>query len=378
MLSDSNVDARLGIRAATQACDLPSTMPPRLACGMNCARSAARPDMRGDVRPDCQPTVQGIFCEHGLSVLQINVLALILRAGARVTPYGRITRQLAKEFDLLQTAESVRGVVNRLVKRGFIRRKQAREGTIRGVRFSPVDALICPHITPVRADTRCGVRGEARPGPYAAPSILKETDRKNTLSISSEEAKRLEAICKLEALAEDDIAFHWPELARVGFGTIQIRQILQRLAQVNIGPEQISQGLIYAEWELAAGKMHDKSGKPVSSPLDWVFKSLATHGYYRKPKEYVSPQEQAIRDETEERNQLAAARKALFEAEYAAWESGLSEAERQSILELRKKNYPMPPRIILDEHFRSTVWPSNQNSSIQKMPDTEEGNSHEQ
>jgi hypothetical protein len=63
----------------------------------------------------------------------------------------------------------------------------------------------------------------------AASSILEEkTDRKN-LSLSSGEDERQKAIRSLEALTEDDIAFHWPELARQGFGTDQIRQILNRL-----------------------------------------------------------------------------------------------------------------------------------------------------
>ncbi|MCL2123072.1 MAG: MarR family transcriptional regulator, partial [Desulfovibrionaceae bacterium] len=154
------------------------------------ARSATLPDIRGGIHPDCRITTQGVFCEHGLSALQINVLALILRAGARVTPYSRITRQLAEEFGLVQTAESVRGVVNRLIVRGFIRRKQAREGTIRGVRYSPVDALICPHIIPVRADIRCGVRGDAHPDPYIGRHLLRLQQREEKRRLRREIGKR--------------------------------------------------------------------------------------------------------------------------------------------------------------------------------------------
>jgi hypothetical protein len=327
--------------------------------------------MRGDVHPDCRNTAQGVFCERGLSSLQINVLALILRAGVKVIPYSRIARQLAQEFGLIQTAESVRGVVNRLVMRGFVRRKQAREGTIRGVRFSPVDALLCPHITPVRFDVRCSVRDETRPEPCAAPSILKEIDRKNTLSISSEKAGQ-QAVSRLENLTEDDIAFHWPELARLGFGTHQIRQILQRLAQVNIDADKIIQGLTHAEWATSNGKMRDKKGEPIANPLSWVFSILAKQGYYPRPQDYVSPQEQAAQDAAEEITKLAAARQAFFEAKYAAWESGLSETERQAIL--TEHGYKFGPQHIpLKKYFRARFQQNNEDATAHDPAALSEG-----
>ena len=350
-LNDS--EARPAVRVAPQAYDLPSAVPYRLACGMPCARNGARSDVRGGVHPDCPITAQGAFCDYGLSALQINVLALILHAGARVTPYDRIARQLAQEFDLVLTAESVRGVVTRLTVRGFIRRKLAREGTIRGVRFSPVDALICPHIVPVRADIRCGIRGEARSEPCASPSILNEIEREK-LSISSGKADQ-EAISRLEALSDADVVFHWPALSRLGFGTHQIRQILQRLAQVHIGADKIAQGLTHAEWAINSGRMHDKSGEPVANPLHWVFTILARQGYYPRPEGYVSPEEQAVLDAGAEKQKLAAARQAHFEAGYTAWEAGLSEAERQTILTEQGHKFG-PPHIMLKRHFRVKVW----------------------
>jgi len=353
MFAHNDSEARPDVRVEPQAYDLPSAVPPRLACGVTCARSDILPDIRGGVLPDSQITAHGAFCDHGLSALQINVLALILRAGARVTPYERIARQLAQEFGQVQTAESVRGVVNRLAVRGFVRHRQSREGTLRGVRFSPVDALICPHISPVRADPRCSVRGEARPEPSATPSILKEIDRENTLSISSEKAGQA-AANRLEALTEDDLAFHWPELARLGFGTHQIRQILQRLAQVNIGADKITQGLTHAEWELTAGKMRDKNGEPIASPASWVFAILAKQGYYPRPHGYVSPLEQAALDATEEKTRLTEARQAHFEAEYCAWESGLSETERQTILTEHGHQFE-PQHITLKKYFRAQI-----------------------
>ena len=67
---------------------------------------------------------------------------------------------------------------------------------------------------------------------------------------------------------------------------------------------RIIQGLTYAEWELAAGKMYDASGKPVSKPVPWVFTILGRQGYYNRPEGYISPEEQAEKDAAQEAHAL--------------------------------------------------------------------------
>jgi hypothetical protein len=320
------------------------------------------------VEPPCTP--KGAFCEYGLSALQINVLALVQRAGVRVTPYERISRQLAQVFGMSQSAESVRGIVNRLAERGFVRRKQARDGTIRGVRFTTVDALICPHIT----GNRSGVRGDVQVGallePSSGPSILKEKIDRENLSISSGGDESRNAAQRLEALTEDDIAFHWPNLARAGFGTCQIRQILARLEQSGSSAKKVWQGLVYAEWEFANGKMRDKEGQPVTSPTNWIFSSLAKNGYYRRPEGYISPEEQAELDIAEENKRLKAAHEKRQQAELDAWLAELSPPERESVLALNKSR--MPENVFLRIHFRNVILP---HKSAEKA---EGGEPHEQ
>jgi hypothetical protein len=349
---DNRADARPDERGKAQTSGLPF----ELACGMACVRTGIRPDAQGDAQVEPPPIPQGAFCEYGLSALQINVLALVHKAGARITPYERLSRQLMQEFGMSQSTESVRGVANRLANRGFLRRKQAREGTIRGVRFTIVETMVCPHIASVQAAVRCGVRGDTRPGHFAAPSILEEIDRKNTLSVSSGKANR-EATNRLEVLTEDDLAFHWPNLAKVGFGTCQLRQIVERLSQVAIGTEKVMQSLTHAEWELEHGTMCDKSGAPIASPVDWVFTSLSKNGYYRRPAGYVSPQEQAERDAAEEAKQVATARDALQKATFDVWLADLSPEERTTIITPQTGKLLMPEDTALRLHFKAQVWP---------------------
>jgi len=378
MLLDTQADIRPGARFEAQAYEVPPAMPITLACGLACARTDARCDactaIRSGVHADAQDIPQGSFCEKGLSALQINVLALVCRAGTRVTPYDRIARQLAAEFGMPQQAESVRGVVNRLAARGFLRHRQSREGTIRGVRFTITEELLCPHIIRPSAEhltghgeTRRDAQADVRPGHFAASSLLEERERKSNLSISSGQEEEQKNARLLEALGEEDITFHWPELSRQGFGTDQIRQIVKRLAQVNIGAGRIMQGLTHAEWELRANRMCDKSGNPVTNPVSWVFKILATQGYYPRPDGYRSPQEQAEQDAIEELKRQTTAHEARQAAEAEAWIARLGPDERSAILGPPTSAVRMPDEVILRRHFRSEIWPGMQRAQSSKQ-----------
>lgn len=353
--------AHHGARGEPRACEVTAELPFGLACGLACVRSGtrsdARPGAQGATCAGSHHPPPGAFCGYGLSALQINVLALAQRAGARVTPYGRIALKLEQEFGMRQSAESVRGTVNRLAARGFIRRKLARDGTIRGVRFVTVEALLCPHIISARSGVRGDVQAEALLASSGSPSILEEKRDREILSIFSEEGEHSNAARKLEALTEDDLAYHWPNLAKAGFGTCQIRQIIERLGQINIGVEKLFQGLTHAEWELETGKMRDKSGQQISNPMNWVFSILAKQGYYRRPEGYVSPQEQAERDAAEEARRLAEVREVRKKTVFDAWVSDLSPEERASVAIAHGGKFAMPEDTALRLHFKEQIWP---------------------
>ena len=118
----------------------------------------------------------------------------------------------------------------------------------------------------------------------------------------------------------------WPNLARSGFGPDQLAQIAQALAELGKSADKIMQSLDHAEWELERGQMLDKDGQPVADPCSWVFTALARTGYYRRPKGYVSPEEQAAKD-AEAEAKAVAARQAAEQAQFEAWRDGLSPDE---------------------------------------------------
>jgi len=247
----------------------------------------------------------------GFSEMQIAILSL-LKGRPSLIAYWQIAEAITITYDIQATEGAVRGALERLGVRGFLVRSRAAAGRAQGNRYA-FSADPCPHIMPpdfTESDMEAPMEPDVPSCQKITPSFLTEkTDRKN-LSVFSGEKDSGNVILQLESLTEDDVSFHWPNLAKARFGTCQIRQILARLLQVGIGAENLAQGLTYAEWELEHGIMRDKNGEPVTHPLNWVFSSLARTGYYRRPQDYISPQEQAEIDAAEENEHRKKARDA--------------------------------------------------------------------
>ena len=126
------------------------------------------------------------------------------------------------------------------------------------------------------------------------------------------------------SISQERVNVTWPTLAATGFGSYQIEQILQALTELGKPTDKIVQSLDHAEWELENGKMLDKAGSPVVDPCSWVFRSLVKTGYYRKPKGYISPEEQALNDSEETAKALLIARQRAEQAQFDAWKAGLT------------------------------------------------------
>ena len=355
------------IRISEQEHAMPHEYPYGIACGYNCAEPHAQEDIRDAEHYGA--SIGSFRCAEGFSSLQINVLTLALWANLRIVSYAQLAQQLARFFSLQQSPESVRAVVNRLSARNILHHHLARRGTLRGVILKVEMHGLCIHIPRTSPDTLPAYRGDeripVRGDSVHPPSILEKADRKN-LSVSSEEI-----VARLEQLSENDIAFHWPELAKTGFGTDQIRQILRRNREVAIPSQRVFQSLNHAEWALAHGTLSDSSGNPVRSPNAWVFTILARQGYFPRPDGYLSPEEQVKRDEAEvERTRKRALCEELEEAQHSAkkrleftqesferWSVNLSQEEKDAIL-TSDSPHPLPESARLHRYFLEHVWPT--------------------
>lgn len=347
------------VRADADAWSLPRSRSRGRPCSRACTLSGMEAGVESGTDTDTRSSVRHARCPLGFSEMQIAILS-VLKARPPIIAYWQIAEKVASGYGLAATEGAVRGALERLYRRGFLIRSRAAAGKAQGNRYGFASEP-CPHISPYTPIMEFGTDPDMEPvaqsGENAVRSILEEKiDRKN-LSISSGEDENLKTVHKLEALTEDDVAYHWPNLAKAGFGTCQIRQIVHRLPQVDMGLENIMQGLTHAEWELENGAMRDKSGQQVSKPVDWVFSILAKQGYYRRPEGYVSPQEQAELDAAEEEKRTAAAHETRKKAAFDAWLAGLPPEERASITAQPGSAIKLPEDTALRLHFKSEIWP---------------------
>ena len=326
-------------------------LPRSLACSRTC--------MVRVMESDTDNPMEGKFrCMQGFSLLQINILG-ILKSHKEVLAYWQIAQLLEQYYGGIVTEGAVRGALERLFPREFLLRRRSARGRLKGNRYA-LATDPCSYIQPCSS---MGVVTESstQSAGTTAPSILEEIDSK-ILSVSS---KELSANQLLEALTESDIVFHWPNLAKFGFGTDQIRQIIKRLSQIPLPLTNLMQGLIYAEWELENEQMRDKTVTPITSPNQWVFYILARQGYYPRPSGYISPQEQAERDAEAEANALKQAQEKRLMAECALWIASLTTQERKAILPAQNGcALPMPEEVALRNYFRTNIWAKRQNEGV--------------
>lgn len=196
-----------------------------------CSRACTHPGTDADTRTGTDAPTKAVSrkarCPLGFSEMQIAILSL-LKARPPLIAYWQIAEAVTLVYGIQATEGAVRGALERLGARGFLVRSRAAAGRAQGNRYA-FSADPCPHITPplcTKPDMEASVEPDAHSCKNPAPSFLTEkTDRKN-LSVFSGEMDSGNVILRLESLSEEDVVFHWPNLAKVGFGTCQIRQIL--------------------------------------------------------------------------------------------------------------------------------------------------------
>ena len=277
------------------------------------------PTGRSDPTPDptLDPTIKKII--RGLSENKRRFLHHIIDHEPAADDYI-ISRQLVGKT-LHITEISVKRYFAEFADLGFFRKETYRHGVCQGVRlflararcaaFKKYDPTPDPTLDPTGGSDPAN---DPTPDPTGDPTFIRKIDRKN-LSISLK-----------------TLRLTWPHLAMAGFGPQQIEQITANLTGLGKSTDRLVQGLDHAEWELANARMLDKDGERVTDPCAWVFRALSQTGYYRRPKGYVSPEEQAARDAEEEARAVIAARQKAEQAQFEAWRDGLgAEALREAM-----------------------------------------------
>jgi len=351
---------------------LAGTLATSLACGLACLRAKAPPAPLPGTPPGVQKQLTKIACERGFTPVQINILGILLRWQHKVLSHASISAELFTSYGMTYSPQSVKEVVARLKKRNIIRSWQAREGMIQGSQYNIVGDSLCPHINAPYMGIPPGAPAHTTPGVHPEPgannTILEQVGRIIRPNSSSEER----STHLLEALTEDDLAFHWPNLAKHDFGTVQIRTVISRLAQVGISTQRVLEGLNRAEWELARhGCLHDWKGSLVHSPRGYVFDKLAREGSYPRPQGYSSQQEEAEREATKQATAYKAALEERFNAEFELWQLSLTSDELKQIPLPTSGTSSDPARaVFLKRHFRECEWPKILSSRSSPQPNS--------
>lgn len=343
-----------------------------LACHLACMQAKAPPELPPGTPPAVQKQLQRITCERGLTPVQINVLGIMLRWQHKVLSHAQVSAELFTTYGMKYPQQSVKEIVARLKRRQFINGSQTREGMIQGNKYTFFGDRLCDHIRSSCSVPAPGTHAQMPPGMLpeseSRNTILKQLDRDNLTTSSKEKV----AIGRLEALTENDIAFHWPNVAKQDFGTYQIRQIIERLSQVGASTQRVIEGLTRAEWELSHyGYLRDRKGNTVARLRGYIFDILAREGCYPRPEGYVSQEEQVVRDAEREAKAYSAALEARIAAEFEVWQVSLTSEELKRIVP--PTNFDRGDhgrRALLRNHFREHVWPKRltDSPSIQTIP----------
>lgn len=312
------------------------------------------------------------FCPLGFSGQQINLLTSIIHYNNVIITYSELAQQVNALYCTSLSADAVRGTVARLTKRGVLVRQRARMGTRRGVRIEIVHKMLCSFLREFSVVQHPLMRsGMQSAVPIVMqnvmhPSLLDKIDRKESLSISPQYSEGE----RLLALSHGEVIGQWPLLAKAGFGSDQIHQLVYHWEKLGIAYKNVVQSLNHAEWFLGQGNPCDAQGAPIGSPRDWVFITLMRQGYYPRPKGYVSPQEQAKKDREAEATAMKEAQERHFAAVCEAWISALSLEERSQIIQQGNSVRRGPEDVRLRLHFREKIWPEK---NQQANPSEESG-----
>ncbi len=283
------------------------------------------------------------------------------RVADRLTKYQRavLSHLLATRPYIIRYAQlgqavglgeaTTRTILRRLAALDFIKFQRQRDGQIQGVSIS-FNASLCEQFTQGHSLSHSLSQPVIKP--LSKPLASKKIDLEEEIHLSKDEPGE-----RLLRLSDETFAQHWPDVFAVGFGTDEIRRVVESRRAVGKSNSRLVEGLDHADFELRElrenhGVRLDHKGQPVRNLAKYIFNALCPNGYYSRPKGYVSPAEQAEKDAAEEARRIMEAHKKREEAEFQAWLGDLKPEERNAIL---RKAPPGPADMTLKIAWRKHV-----------------------
>jgi len=253
-----------------------------------------------------------------LTPAQRHVLVYLTGHSGELLRYATISLQTG------YSVETVRTIFKRFKKLGVLTSQYGNKGSIKGIRFS-LDKNVFTRTEPVDHPLNLPVNlpVDHPQSNFTAGQTTQSPTQSTTQEVGNVLIDRIKNLSISLAVMETS----WPTLTRTGFGLEQVRQIVDTLTSLGKPVDRLVVGLDHIEFELVHGQLVDKEGQPVADPCCWAFRALAQNGYYRRPKGYVSPEEQALLDQEEEAKALLEAHRKAEQSQFEAWQAGLSPEE---------------------------------------------------
>ncbi len=129
---------------------------------------------------------------------------------------------------------------------------------------------------------------------YKNPVLL---DRQIKNLSGSEENEEERWARRLLSISTDEFQILWPRLHDERFGPDQIRQIIQHRLSFNETILDIENSLHAAEWELE----HETFPEARKGPCNYLFATLKNKGTWRRPVDFLTPNEQALANAKKEK-----------------------------------------------------------------------------
>ena len=286
--------------------------------------------------PDVPPEPHRFFSAKVTSwtANQIKVLGLFRQCGHCVTNNKALSENLGIPYG------TVRHIIRRLAKSGFIRTELYNHAGIQGIEVwycGTEDCLPEPDLS--GADPN----GQAKRTALGQPVWTGDEHPPY-----KEDRKKEEENLSIITLSKNQIDELWPGIGKAGLYASHLKEVASAMKVQGLEekPEKIiAQSLRFIDWQLSQGLLKDKHGNEVLDPVAYWRAAMKCNGFYQKPHGYIDPEVLALQQFAEEEEAKLKAMRAI----------DLQRLERDKAA--RREELDTLLRALADEGASHRLWP---------------------
>ncbi|SMF28533.1 hypothetical protein [Desulfovibrio gilichinskyi] len=221
------------------------------------------------------------------------------------------------------SVDTVQRILTKFAYEGFLTKRKIRDGRFQGLEIN---------LKPICNHYQNYILNEA------SVALATVTGFQSSIVSSFNKSTYSEEALKILAVTDEEIKSKYPSVAGIGFGTDQLRQIVDKRDKYGEHLNMLLMSLEYVNYEIENGGFKDSKGKPVEKTLGYIFQVLLRAGRLSKPEGFKTAEEQAADEVEEQLRAVKEAKKRKIDALYEIWLHDLSDEEREAILQ--KTNTP--------------------------------------